>query len=179
MFKVWYCGKRKLADDYFKHPGVNKFLSRDMLLLETFADLATLTALSIFCMVIEIYAGVAPVDAFISMLINWFIQVIFEQANNYVIFYLREKKNIFSSTFTDDKNGNDASTTTTKGQGDERKFASLPMVYRGTMNLLNDTVWFAIIVVPYVTFLIGFTLSGSLIRGISIEFDVEDYPYVE
>ena len=101
-------------------------------------------------MVIEIYAGVAPVDAFISMLINWFIQIIFEQANNYVIFYLREKKNIFSSTFTDDKNGNDASTTTTKDQGVECKSATLPMVYRGTMSLLNDTVWFAFLAMPYV-----------------------------
>ena len=137
-----------------------------MLLLETFADIATLTALSLFCMVIEIYAGVAPVDAFISMLINWFIQIIFEQANNYVIFYLREKKNIFSSTFTDDKNGNDASTTTTKDQAVECKSATLPMVYRGTMSLLNDTVWFSFLAMPYVTFLIGFTLSGSLMRGL-------------
>ena len=93
--------------------------------------------------------------------------------------HLREKKNIFSSTFTDDKNGNDVSTTTTKGQGAECKSATLPMVYRGTMSLLNDTVWFAFLAMPYVTFLIGFTLSGSLMRGISIEFDVEDYPYVE
>ena len=175
MYKMWYCGRRVLPNDYFDHPGVKKFLSRDMLLLETFADIATLTGLSMFVMAIEIYLGVSAGDAFVSMLINWTIQVVFEQANNYVIFYLREKKNVFSSTFADETSTK-IDNATKKGNA---KTDTLPLVYRGTMNLLHSTVWFAFLAMPYVTFLIGFTLSGSLMRGLSLEYDVEDYPYVE
>ena len=177
MYKIWYLGKKQLPDDFFDHPGVHKFLSRDLLLLETFADIASLTGLSVFVFLIELYVGVPAGDAFISMLINWFIQVLFEQANNYAIFYLREKNNVFSSTFHEDvssKIGNEK----VKTNGVE-KVATLPMVYRGTFDLVHSTVWFAMLAIPYVTFLIGFTLSGSLMRGISLEFNVEDYPYLE
>ena len=152
-YKAWYLGKKSLPDDFFKHEGVAKFLSRDLLLLETFADIASLTALSMFTMVIEIYMGVSAGDAFYSMIINWFIQVFFEQINNYLIFFLREKKEDTFSLATAINDG----PKICNGRIDKTEI--LPIVYRKTALLLQDTVWFTMLAIPYITFLIGFTLS--------------------
>eukprot|EP00940_MAST-03C_sp_MAST-3C-sp2_P000159 g159.t1 len=179
MYKIFHCGRKSLPDDFFEDPHVAKFLNRDMLLLETFADITTLTGLTIYTLLFELFIGVEFGDALASACLNYFIQLLFEQVGNFCIFYFRERKGVFSNEFKE--KAGEVRNEQAETDGLTKILENLKNVARGTRKLVNETVWFMLLAMPYVTLLLGKLVGGSLTRGLSIEYSVEDYPhdYVE
>lgn len=179
MYKIFHCGRKSLPDDFFENPHVAKFLNRDMLLLETFADITTLTGLTLYTLLFELFIGVDFGDALASAFLNYVIQLLFEQVGNFCIFYFRERKGVFSNEFKEKKG--EARNVQADTDDLTKILENLKNVARGTRKLVNETVWFMLLAMPYVTLLLSKLVGGSLTRGLSIEYSVEDYPhdYVE
>ena len=75
-------------------------MERDALLFESSFDVCALYYVTYMIYRFDVASGVDPVLAFGAGFINWAIQIIVELAGNYIIFYLRQKRNVFTRRTT-------------------------------------------------------------------------------
>ena len=172
LYNMFHCGRKNLPADFFENAQVNGFLERDMLLFEALFDTTAITVLQFFVFVIELRLGTDGRLAFGSAAINWGIQMVFEQAGNVVVFYLRQRKRPVFSRSSGGGQPSTVGTATTTAVTKES--ASL---YRTVVVPSVQTVWQAV-VVTFTAAYVGYLLIGyatmCVLRNLAVYYDSAD-----
>jgi len=166
MYATFFCGKRSIGPEYFSDPNVSRFLERDLLIYESFFDAMALSYVTFLIFVYDVYTGVDPTLAFGAGLINWFVQMIAEQLGNYIIFYIRQRRKVFTS-----RHGIKATVAASEGSEQTKDNAddvsAGESVFSISMRLFK-VLWrakYVCLMMPYFGLLLSSLVGGSYTRA--------------
>lgn len=172
---MYYCchlGKKQLPKDFFEDKNVAQFLKCDMLIWEAMVDSVSLSVVTWMVCLVEIWAGVPPTEAVTAGIINWVIQMTFEQLGNYAIFLLRDRGGHITETkispaIEDDSVGNSSASST----GSSSSAVLVRRNGNARFQIVNSKVlrvvshaWWLLLISPFITVLLIRVVGPNTMR---------------